>query len=70
MEKFLIENDLKQLYINIQEQNDWKRNITEVIDEELKGWLKQDCQQEDMLSTMQELNYRELMMMKGQSLIM
>ena len=68
MEKLLIENDLKQLYINIQEQNDWKKNIREVIDEVLKDWLNKECQQEGTISTMQELNYRELMMMKGQSL--
>ena len=30
------ENNLQLLYENIQEKNDWKRNIREVIDEELR----------------------------------
>ena len=35
LDKILIENHLYQLYQNIQEQNDWKRNIREVIDDVL-----------------------------------
>ena len=37
LENILKENNLQELYEIIQEQNDWKRNIREVIDEELKN---------------------------------
>ena len=37
MENILKDNDLQQLYENMQKNNDWKRNIREVIDEELQN---------------------------------
>ena len=35
LEKILIENDLKDISDNIQQQNDWIRNIRSIIDETL-----------------------------------
>ena len=37
MENILKDNDLQQLYESMQKNNNWKKNIREVIDEELQN---------------------------------
>ena len=56
MEKILKENQLQQLYENIQGKNDWQRNIREVIDDELRLWNNVEREQNDLVNTLQEYN--------------
>ena len=38
LEKILIDNDLKDISDKIQQQNDWSRNIRNIIDETLERY--------------------------------
>ena len=52
MESIMKENNLQLLYENIQEKNDWKRNIREVIDEELRKWMENGWEQNELINTL------------------